>query len=374
MKILIAGDFVPRNRLAPIVERGDYEAIFGEVTEIVRSADYALVNFESPVTEQGDKPITKFGPCLRCSPKAVDAIRYAGFTCATLANNHIRDYGDSGVRRTMDRLRQQGIDFVGAGENLDAATRVLYVERKGETLAVINCCEHEFTLATDERYGANPLDPVKQFYAIQEARTRADHVVVIVHGGPEHHQLPTPRMQDTYRFFIDAGADMVVNHHQHCYSGYEIYKGKPVVYGTGNFCMDKQPLSKGQSWNEGYMVLWDTDDKRQIELIPYSQCGDQPTVHLLRRDAFDERLQQLNAVIGDRQRLEQETKKYYDTCHEIIRCELEPIQLHYVAALQHRHLLPSLVTRRWLVKLQKLVMCESHRDKLEHYFNGKMPF
>lgn len=182
MKILIAGDFVPRNRLAPIVERGDYEAIFGEVTEIVRSADYALVNFESPVTEQGDKPITKFGPCLRCSPKAVDAIRYAGFTCATLANNHIRDYGDSGVRRTMDRLRQQGIDFVGAGENLDAAAKVHYVERKGETLAVINCCEHEFTLATDERYGANPLDPVKQFYAIQEARTRADHVVVIVHG------------------------------------------------------------------------------------------------------------------------------------------------------------------------------------------------
>ena len=51
---------------------------------------------------------------------------------------------------------------------------------------------------------------------VEEAKKKADFVLVIVHGGSEHFQLPTPRMQATYRFFVDAGADAVVNHHQHC--------------------------------------------------------------------------------------------------------------------------------------------------------------
>jgi poly-gamma-glutamate synthesis protein (capsule biosynthesis protein) len=45
-------------------------------------------------------------------------------------------------------------------------------------------------------------------------------------------------MVETYRFFIEAGADAVVNHHQHCICGYEVYKGKPIFYGLGNFCFD----------------------------------------------------------------------------------------------------------------------------------------
>lgn len=44
-------------------------------------------------------------------------------------------------------------------------------------------------------------------------------------------------MQEIYRFFVDIGADAVINHHQHCYSGYEVYKEKPIFYGLGNFCI-----------------------------------------------------------------------------------------------------------------------------------------
>ena len=84
----------------------------------------------------------------------------------------------------------------------------------------------------------NPLLPIQQFYKIQEAKENADYVLVIVHGGIEHYQLPTSRMIETYRFFIDAGADAVVNHHQHCYSGYERYKSKPIIYGLGNLLFD----------------------------------------------------------------------------------------------------------------------------------------
>lgn len=371
MKVLIAGDYVARNRLAPIVVKGDFDTIFGEVKDLISSADYSLINFESPIVEEGDSPISKCGPNLRCNEKSVDAITYAGFKCATLANNHIRDWGDDAVKRTIKSLRNHGMDTVGAGETIEDAFSVLYHQYNGETLAIINCCENEFSIVSNKHYGANPLNPVKQYYAIQEARNKADFVLIIVHGGHEHYQLPSPRMQDTYRFFIDVGADMVVNHHQHCYSGYEIYKGKPIVYGTGNFCMDKSPVLKNQIWNYGYLVQWDSSTPEKIQIIPYEQCGEYPTVHLLSEDAFDEDLKKLNSIILNRVLLEEKTSEYYQSETRRIQNVLEPIQNRYIAGLQRRGLLPSLITNKWLLKLQDFILCESHRDKLEFFFKNK---
>lgn len=369
MKILIAGDFVPRNRLVPLVEKANFENIFGEVRNIVSSVDYAIVNFESPIVEDGDIPIPKCGPNLRCTPKAVDAIKYAGFGCATLANNHIRDFGDSAVKRTINELSKKEVSFVGAGANIKEASQIHFKTIGGESLAIVNCCENEFSIATNEHYGANPLNPVKQFYSIKEAKEKADYVAVIVHGGHEHHQLPSPRMQDTYRFFIDAGADLVVNHHQHCYSGYEIYNGKPIVYGIGNFCMDKNPIMLGQIWNYGYLLIWNSEEPCCVQIQPYEQCGETPGVHLLPLDTFDVHIQKLNEIIINRKSLEDQTESYYSTTSINVRNNvLEPIQNRIIAGLQHRGLLPSLVTKKWLLKLQDFIICESHRDKLDYYF------
>lgn len=232
MNVLIAGDFAPMSKLAkPIKEKRFSEVFKKELSDIIKAADFSFVNFEAPVVENGYRPIPKCGPNLNCSAEATLAVKYLGFTGVTLANNHILDYGTEGLRRTVKCCRNQGIDVVGVGDNLKDAGRVLYLTKDDDTLAVINCCEHEFSIATDTEAGANPLNSVRQFRQIQEAKTIADRVLVIVHGGHEHFQLPSLRMVDIYRFFIDVGADAVVNHHQHCYSGYEIYKGKPILFG-----------------------------------------------------------------------------------------------------------------------------------------------
>ena len=82
-------------------------------------------------------------------------------------------------------VKLKKLDIVGVGRNLKEAEKVLYLEKDGKTIAVINCCEHEFSLATETEAGANPLNPVRQFYAIQEAKKKANYVLVIVHGGHE---------------------------------------------------------------------------------------------------------------------------------------------------------------------------------------------
>ena len=98
------------------------------------------------------------------------------------------------MEKTIAQLKAQNMDYVGGGLDHNEAHETLYKTIGGETFAFINCCEHEFSIATEQSGGSNPLNPVMQWYAITEAKQKADHVIVIVHGGPEHYSLPTPRM------------------------------------------------------------------------------------------------------------------------------------------------------------------------------------
>lgn len=365
MKILIAGDFCPKERVAKLFEKGEYALVLEEAKKVVSEVDYSIVNFECPIIKGVEKPISKIGPNLQCTEKGVVALKWAGFDCVTLANNHFYDYGDEGVACTLESCNKWGIDHVGGGMNIAEASQILYKDIEGQRLAVINCCEHEFSIATETMGGSNPINPIRQYYAIQEAKAKADYVLVIVHGGLEHWQLPSPRMVETYRFFIDAGADAVVNHHQHCYSGYEIYNGKPIFYGLGNFCFDNAN-HRSDFWNEGYMVELKTDDAVAFSIHPYRQCAEQSKVEMLPSDSFDARLGELNDIISDDRKLRRETEKFYSTK---IRYGdiLEPFRSRFYMACKKHGILPSLVTTSRKLQARIFMLCESHRDVMQYY-------
>lgn len=375
MKVLIAGDFCQRYRVNTLVKEKRYGEQFDEVKPIIESADYSIVNFEFPIVFniEAAKPIPKCGPNLKGTIEAVDAVKYAGFKCCTLANNHILDQGEQCCIDTKVKLESAGLDTVGVGKNLNDAEEILYKAIKGETIAVINCCEHEFTIATDTSAGANPLNSIQQYYAIQKARKKADYVLVIVHGGHEHFQLPSPRMQETYRFFIDAGADAVVNHHQHCYSGYEVYNGKPIFYGLGNFCFD-EPGYRNSIWNEGYMLILSFEQhKIGYEMIPYTQCNDKPSVQLAKdRREFDKSIERLNAIIQDAKELKKRVDKYYISTAAGILLMHQPYENRILNKLYRMHLLPSVVSQKKYLMLLNYIYCEAHHDK--HVFALKQLF
>ena len=368
MNVLIAGDFCPQARVKRLCEEGKYAEVLGDAKDIVGEACFSIVNLECPVTQGGEQPIEKKGPNLQCSAKGVEAVKWAGFDCVTLANNHLLDFGAKGVSNTLETCKKLGIETVGGGMNADEASQTLYKTIGGKTLAVINCCEHEFSIATATPAGANPLDPVRQYYAIQEARTKADHVLVIVHGGHEHWQLPSLRMQETYRFFVDAGADAVVNHHQHCFSGYEVYKGKPVFYGLGNFCFDNPNATSG-IWNEGYMVeLSFSSSETDFAIHPYRQCDGNAKITLLPLNEYDVRINELNSIITDHALLVKYAEQYYSDCMKSVALLFEPVRNKYVIAAIKRGWLPSLLSQKQRMKLQNQILCESHRDKLKYLF------
>lgn len=371
--IIIAGDLTTKGRVASYFDKGRYADVLGEVKPVVERADYSLVNLESPIVEVAGTPIKKAGPNLRSSKAVLEAIQYAGFKGVTLANNHFYDYGEEGALTTMSLLSQTDIDYVGAGKNLREAAKTLYKKINGKSFAFINCCENEYSIATANTAGSNPINPVSQYYAIKEAKEKSDYVIVIVHGGIEGYQLPTPRMQELYRYFVDCGADAVVNHHQHCYSGYEVHQGKPIFYGLGNFCFG-QNLSHLPSWYEGYLLKLNFyEGKIGHELIPYIQCKEKPTVELVNnRERFDKEIGRLNDIIVNLDTLTSEHKHFMEKTMNSQKYVLCPYKNKYLAALYVRGYLPGfLPLTRWQ-NLQNKIMCESHRERFLYFLNNKL--
>lgn len=373
-KIIVSGDYSPRFQLADLVEEKKYENIFHSVIPHIQNCDYSIVNFETVVVEDNNaKAIEKCGPALRTTEKGVEALAYAGFSCVTLANNHFGDYGNYGVDNTLQYLKKHHLEYVGGGMNICEAEKTLFKRIKGRMYAIINACEHEFTIATKEKAGAAPLDIPTIVHSIIEAKKKADYIIVIIHGGNEFYQLPTPRMKKTYRCFIECGADVVINHHQHCFSGYEIYQDKPIFYGIGNFCFASDKFSG--LWNEGYMVeLTFNNNNLSFQIIPYSQFSDGKTIEIYNntdKEKVFSKIKRLNEIISDDAKLEEEYRKFMPSCFPGMRMSITPYTARIPYSLCLRHLIPSFITKERKKLLYAYINCESHRDIFLEYLKAK---
>lgn len=365
MKILIAGDYCDNARVSQLIHEKKYNDLFGGVKDVVSLYDYRVVNFEFPVVVGDAAPIQKCGPALSGQPEAVDALKAVGVNVCTLANNHILDQGVRCLMDTKRRLLDAGIKTVGAGVDRKEASEELVLEKNGETTAIINCCEHEFSIASESTAGANPLDIVAQYRSIKNAKAQCDYVIVIIHGGIEHFQYPTQRMKDTYRFFIEVGADAVINHHQHCYCGYEIYKGKPIFYGLGNFLFDWEG-KRNSIWNEGVMVGLHLKKagKSDFDIYPYIQCNENPCVRLMTEDeerGFAAKSAEINKMIQDARLLSSAFDTHVDEKKKEYQLLVEPYDTRLTKGLFNKGLLPSMISKAKLTKLYNYIYCESHQ-------------
>lgn len=368
MKILITGDFCPINRLDNISGTNDIvEELLADFTNLLNDADIAITNLECPLSLQSLKPLPKTGPNLIGNPSALDFLKTAGFNLITLANNHILDYGAAGLKDTIHHLEERALDYCGAGKNEQAASKVKFIKGNGITVAFVCIAENEWASAKLEEAGANGLDPVKNYELIVSARSQADFVFVISHGGHEHYSLPSPRMKRLFRFFIDIGADAVINHHPHCISGYEEYKGNPIYYSLGNFLFDAQD-KRHTIWNTG-MAVQLTVDKNGLEhtFFTYEQCNEMATLRL--HDAQEQlqvsdKIDRFNQIIQDDDRLKESFEAYVLKMSRLYKIYVEPFSNRYLRLLQSMGLMPYLLRPKKKRLLLNLSRCESHRDIL----------
>lgn len=365
IKILVTGDFCPQNRIEALAIKSDYQAVFNDFIDVFKGNDLNVTDLECPLTFLGKGRI-KTGPHQKANPVCIELLEFAEIRLAALANNHIMDYGSAGAQETKELCQQKKIGTVGLGKDANAAREPFIKIIKDKRLAFLNVADNEFLTASDGPYQANPINPVNNFYDIREARLQSDYVILIVHGGNEFYHLPSPRMKALYRFFIDSGADAVISNHTHCFSGYEVYKEKPIFYGLGNFIYD-WPNRFNSEWNKGYVVRLLLSDKILFDIIPMKQGNAIPGVfHLNEKDEneFHQTLESRNLIIADDTNLAQAFKQYIEKVTPMYDAFIEPYFGRIYNALRQRGFLPDLMSRGKRLLLLNLIRCEVHRDVL----------
>jgi len=365
MNIILTGDFCPINRPGELARKGKIDALTNDFADLFENSDLNVVDLECPFTESKSAR-KKTGPHQKAPPESIKILKHAGIHLAAMANNHIMDYGSEGVRDTLEKCEQQDIRTVGIGKS-KAQSRIPFSGKiKGKKLAILNYADNEFLSAPDGSYHCNILDAVSCAGDIAAAGKEHDFVIVIVHAGNEFYELPSPRTKSLYRSIIDMGADTVVSHHTHAFSGYETYKSKPIFYGLGNFMYD-WPGKLDENWNRGYMVSLQLADQISFELIPLKQCGKEPGVFRLNEDetlAFEKKIENLNGIIADDRELEERFGEYCQKVFPMYDAFLEPYFGRFVTALRKRGLFPRLISKRKRLLYLNLIRCESHREVL----------
>lgn len=265
MQIIIGGDLVPTNSNNDLFNAGDSTALLGEkLISIWNSADMRIFNLEVPLTDN-EEPIDKYGPNLIAPTSTVKGIKALKPDLITLANNHILDQGEQGLKSTMQVLTENKIPFVGIGDNLCEASKPFILEHIGIRIGIYACAEHEFSIVTEKSAGVNPFNPLESLDHVQKLKAKCNYVIVLYHGGKEHYRYPSPYLQKVCRKLAEKGADLVVCQHSHCIGCCEEYGRSSIVYGQGNFIFD---LSDSEFWETSLLIKIEINSKLSMGYIP----------------------------------------------------------------------------------------------------------
>jgi poly-gamma-glutamate capsule biosynthesis protein CapA/YwtB (metallophosphatase superfamily) len=271
LNILIGGDLVPTQSNFELFSSANTVELIGDgLLDRLNQADLRVFNLEVPLTDR-EEPIRKCGPNLIAPTSTINGIKKIQMDLLTLANNHILDQGENGLHTTIKVLKENGIDYVGAGAKLNEAAQPYYWERKEIRVGFYACAEHEFTIATEDSPGANPFDPLESLDHIQNLKAKSDYVIVLYHGGKEHYRYPSPDLQKVCHKIVDKGANLVVCQHSHCIGAFEKYKGSTIVYGQGDFLFDH---SESEFWQTALLLnVILTAETMSVEYIPIVKHG-----------------------------------------------------------------------------------------------------
>lgn len=198
-------------------------------------ADIVLGNLECPVTKRGTKLAKTWN--FRAPPRNLAALKEAGFTLLTIANNHSFDYGRQGFLDTLANLKKAGLAFIGGGRDRAAAEGLHIVRKEGLKIGFLGLTSThpEAGWSKAARPGVAYSDFARFPSIISRAKLKVDVLIVVFHGGTELAEDANDIQKAFGRAAIDAGADLVIGHHPHVIQPLEVYRGKPILYSLGNF-------------------------------------------------------------------------------------------------------------------------------------------
>lgn len=273
---------------ARIPRQADFSYIWGDALEELErvAPDIRLINLETSVTKSEDYWMGK-GINYRMHPENVTCLTVAKIDCCSLANNHVLDWGYAGLIETLETLRKAGIKSAGAGLNIREAEApaVLEVEGKGRVIVFSFGSETsgipESWAATESKPGVNLLRDLSDDTVVHikdmvdEVKKEGDIVVASIHWGSNWgYGIPSSHVEFAHKLIDRARVDAVHGHSSHHIKGIEVYRGRPILYGCGDFINDYEGISGYEYFRDDLGLMYfpsfdpETGDLVSFRMIP----------------------------------------------------------------------------------------------------------
>lgn len=366
MKLLITGDIVPTEKSTRLFEDKNFLNLFEkDFKEIWKSADYRILNLECPLTNNLNS-ISKNGALLRAKPESIVGIKSLNPNLMLLANNHIMDYGHTGLLDTIDILNKNKIPYTGIIDNSNASCKTFFIKKENVKIGIYNVCENEFSIATSDSIGANPLNEYKNCMEIRKASKLCDYLIVIFHGGKEFYRYPSPNLQNICRNFIDNGAKFVVTQQSHCIGAEEKYSNGRILYGQGNFLFNNG--INNEYWNSSLLIEINIDKSNfVVNYIPIERIDS--LISISKDKKIIHEFEKRNKMIKNNNFIQ---KKYTDFAKANLNLYLSishkaNILTRIFNKLYKGNFYLKLYKKNDLLKILNVIECEAHR---ELFING----
>lgn len=242
VRICIGGDTSVDSEFADFAKLKGVDYPWEEISELMNSADISIVNLETCVSNRGVSE-KREGYGFRTPPEMLEGFVNAGIDAVNLANNHTRDFGYDALLDTFDHLTEYGIDYFGAGIDLDEAGGLLIIEKNGVKVGFTganrvyladDCAASEGHAGVNQIGSKDSASASAYIEKLREYDTQCDVLIVFLHAGTEEVFDVSSYQKEMARAFIDAGADIVVGGHSHTLQPIEFYNDKPIIYSIGN--------------------------------------------------------------------------------------------------------------------------------------------
>ena len=239
---------------------GGFYSTLRELKSLTKQADVSFCNLETPIVKptKGDPYCfaTRGDFFFKAPPVFVDAIKWAGFSVLSIANNHIDNAGEAGIISTIDYLNKKKITVVGAGKTYAQAHSPAIVTVDGVKVAYLAYCSSRLGSNPNNKDGekvhvcrVDPRDASTKvlFEDISYAKSVADIVVLSFHWGPNEYKFsPSPSAIKLAKECAERGVSVIAGHHPHVLQKVEHYKCKDgrksfIMWSLGNLVSNQSP-------------------------------------------------------------------------------------------------------------------------------------
>lgn len=239
----------------PIARPVPYPYIWGEALAVLdrMAPDVRIVNLETAVTRHDG--FWPKGINYRMHPNNVAVLHAARIDCCAMANNHVLDWGEKGLAETLGTLANAGIRSAGAGSNLTQAQAPAVLPLPGKGRVLVFAFGERYSgiarawLATPSRPGIDLLPNLSRTTVndiaarVVRIKRPGDIVVASIHwGGNWGYEIPRAQRDFAHDLIERAGVDVVHGHSAHHFKGIEVYRGRLILYGCGDFLNDYEGI------------------------------------------------------------------------------------------------------------------------------------